>query len=61
MQPVQHKNTTNRSHVAAMIALASHQCGLNPGVDAICGLSLLFASSSLEGYLPVSPVLKKRF
>ena len=26
-----------------MTALASHQCGLgsNPGVDAICGLSLL--------------------
>ena len=34
-------------------ALASHQCGLgsNPGIDAICGLSLLLVLSfALKGF-----------
>ena len=41
---------------AVIRALTSHQCGLgsNPGVDTICGLSLLFALSLLrEVYLRV--------
>ena len=40
-------------------ALASHQCGLgsNPGVDAICGLSLLLVLSfALRGFSPCTPV-----
>ena len=40
-------------------ALASHQCGpgSNPGVDAICGLSLLLVlSCSLRGFSPGAPV-----
>ena len=42
-----------------MRALASHQCGLgsNPGVDAICGLSLLLVLSlALTGFSPGTPV-----
>ena len=40
-------------------ALASHQCGpgSNPGVDAICGLSLLFVLSlAPRGFSPGTPV-----
>ena len=40
-------------------ALASHQCGLgsNPGVDAICGLSLLLVLSfALRRFSPGTPV-----
>ena len=40
-------------------ALASHQCGLgsNPGIDAICGLSLLlFLSLVPRGFSPGTPV-----
>ena len=40
-------------------ALASHQCGpgSNPGVDAICGLSLLLVLSlAPKGFSPGSPV-----
>ena len=40
-------------------ALASHQCGpgSNPGVDAICGLSLLLVLSlALRGFSPGTPV-----
>ena len=35
-------------------ALASHQCdpGSNPGVDAICGLSLLVLSFAPRGFPP---------
>ena len=49
---------------AVVRALASHQCcpGLNPGVDAICGLSLLLVFSiALRGFsagTPVFPSLK---
>ena len=42
-----------------MRALASHQCGLdsNPGVDAICGLSLLLVLSfAPRGFSPGTPV-----
>ena len=41
-------------------ALASHQCGLdlNPGIDAICGLSLLFVLSlAPRGFSLGTPVL----
>ena len=40
-------------------ALASHQCGLgsNPGVDTICGLSLLLVLSlAPRGFSPGTPV-----
>ena len=40
-------------------ALASHQCGLgsNPGIDAICGLSLLLVLSfAPRGFSPGTPV-----
>ena len=40
-------------------ALASHQCGpgSNPGVNAICGLSLwLVLSLALRGFSPGTPV-----
>ena len=40
-------------------ALASHQCGLgsNPGIDAICGLSLLLVLSLVpRGFSPGTPV-----
>ena len=40
-------------------ALASHQCGpgSNPGIDAICGLSLLFVLSlAPRGFSPGTPV-----
>ena len=40
-------------------ALASRQCGpgSNPGVDAVCGLSLLFVlSSAKRGFSPGTPV-----
>ena len=40
-------------------ALASHQCGpgSNPGVDAICGLSLLLVLfSAPRGFSPGTPV-----
>ena len=40
-------------------ALASHQCGpgSNPGVDAICGLSLLLVLSlAPRGFTPGTPV-----
>ena len=45
-------------HVALVRALASHQCGLgsNPGVDTICGLSLLLVLSlAPRGFSPVFP------
>ena len=51
---------------AVVRALASHQCGpgSNPGVDAICGLSLLLVLSFLrEVFLRVlrfSPLLKNQ-
>ena len=44
---------------AVVRALASHQCGLgsNPGVDAICGLSLfLVLSFAPRGFSPGTPV-----
>ena len=44
---------------AVVRALASHQCdpGSNPGVDAICGLSLLLVLSlAPRGFSPGSPV-----
>ena len=44
---------------AVVRALASHQCdpGSNPGVDAICGLSLLLALSlAPRGFSPCTPV-----
>ena len=44
---------------AMVRALTSHQCGpgSNPGVDAICGLSLLLVlSSALQGFSPGAPV-----
>ena len=44
---------------AVVRALASHQCGpgSNPGVDAICGLSLLLVLSlALRGFSPGTPV-----
>ena len=47
-------------------ALASHQCGpsSNPGVDTICGLSLLLVVSlALRGFCPgttFSPLLKNQ-
>ena len=40
-------------------AIASHQCGLgsNPGVEAICGLSLLLVLSPVpRGFSPGTPV-----
>ena len=49
-----------------MRALASHQCGpdSNPGVDAICGLSLLLVSPWLRQVslrvLRFSPLLKNQ-
>ena len=44
---------------AMLRALASHQCGLgsNPGVDAICGLSLLLVLSlAPRDFSPGTPV-----
>ena len=44
---------------AVVRVLASHQCGLgsNPGVDAICGLSLfLVLSFAPRGFSPGTPV-----
>ena len=44
---------------AVLRALASHQCGSgsNPGVDAICGLSLLLVLSlAPRGFSPCTPV-----
>ena len=44
---------------AVVRALASHQCGpgSNPGVDAICGLSLLLVLSfAARGFSPGTPV-----
>ena len=44
---------------AVVIALASHQCGpgSNPGIDAICGLSLLLALPlALKGFSAGTPV-----
>ena len=44
---------------AVVRALSSHQCGpcSNPGVDAICGLSLLLALSlAPRGFSPGTPV-----
>ena len=46
-----------------MRALASHQCGpgSNPGVNAICGLSLLVVLSfALRGFSPVNPLFSSR-
>ena len=51
---------------AVVRALASHQCGVgsNPGIDAICGLSLLLVLSlGPRGFLRVlqfSPLLKNQ-
>ena len=47
---------------AVVRALASHQCGLgsNPGVDALCGLSLLlFLSLAPRGFSPGTPLSLK--
>ena len=44
---------------AVVRALASHQCGpgSTPGVDAICGLTLLFVLSlAPRGFFPGTPV-----
>ena len=44
---------------AMVRALATHQCGpgWNPGVNAICGLSvLLVLSLALRGFSPGTPV-----
>ena len=44
---------------AGVTALAFHQCGLdlNPGVDALCGLSLLLLLSlAPRGFSPATPV-----
>ena len=42
---------------AVVRAFASHQCGANPGVDAICGLSLLLVLSiATRGFSPGTPV-----
>ena len=53
-------NTPPWSMGAAVVkALASHQCGRgsNPGVDAICGLSLLLVLSlAPRGFFPGTPV-----
>ena len=50
----------NRAWDAAVVrALVPHQCGLgsNPGVDAICGLSLwLVLSFAPRGFSPHTPV-----
>ena len=51
--------TRGARHSAVVRALASHQCGLgsNPGVDAICGLSLLLILSfAPRGFSPGTPV-----
>ena len=48
---------------AVMRTLASHQCGpgLNPGIDAINGLSLLLLLPlALTGFSPGTPVLTKK-
>ena len=53
-------NTCIRGKGGAVVrALASHQCGpgSNPGVDAICGLSLLLVlSPAPKGFSPGTPV-----
>ena len=44
---------------AVVRALTPHQCGpgSNPGIDAICGLSLLLVGSfALRGFSPGTPV-----
>ena len=48
---------------AVVRALASHQCGpgSNPGVDALCGLSLLLVLSlAPRGFSPGTPVIPSR-
>ena len=61
MQLIQHGNedeNAGEDHIkggAVVRALASHQCGpgSNPGVDAICGLSLLLLLSlAPRGFSP---------
>ena len=52
-------NKTGPRDGAVVRALASHQCGpgSNPGVDAICGLSLLLVLSlAPRGFPPGTPV-----
>ena len=52
-------NIMGKKGGAVVRALAPHQCGpgLNPGVDAICGLSLLLVLSlALRGFSACSPV-----
>ena len=52
-------NTLRSKDGAVVRALASHQCGprSNPGVDAICGLSLfLVLSLAPRGFSPATPV-----
>ena len=56
------KGELRRSKGGAVVrALASHQCGpgSNPGVDAICGLSLLLVLSLVpRGFSPGTPVFR---
>ena len=52
-------NTLRSKDGAVVRALASHQCGprSNPGVDAICGLSLFLVLSLVpRGFSPGTPV-----
>ena len=65
MQLIQHGDedeNAGEDHIkggAVVRALASHQCGpgSNPGVDAICGLSLLLLLSlAPRGFSPGTPV-----
>ena len=52
-----------RTFISLPRALASHQCdpGSNPGVHAICGLSLLLVLSFvLRGFSPGTPVFHSR-
>ena len=52
-------NTLRSKEGAVVRALASHQCGprSNPGVDAICGLSLfLVLSLAPRGFSPGTPI-----
>ena len=55
----QHSDQLGSRGGAVVRALASHQCGLgsNPGIDAICGLSLLLVLSLVpRGFSPGTPV-----
>ena len=60
MQTIKINHLIMGSKGGAMVrALATHQCGpgWNPGVNAICGLSvLLVLSLALRGFSPGTPV-----